>query len=104
MKLSQGVIDVSQGVIEAVARPVRSGLFAIASARKAKWIVAGSWLAAFLGSFALDLPGRFADAEQNETSTTCRRAPSPPRRSASPSGSTTATWRRRSSSTTATAA
>ena len=60
MKLSQGVIDVSQGVIEeAVGDPVRSRLFAIAAARKAKWIVAGIWLAVFLGSFALDLPRRF---------------------------------------------
>jgi MMPL family len=57
---------VNQGVIEAVADPVRSRLFAIAAARKAKWIVAAIWLAVFLGSFALDLPGRFADAEQNE--------------------------------------
>src|SRR5215207_6018334 len=56
----------SQGVIDAVADPARSRLFAIAAARKAKWIVAGIWLAVFLGSFALDLPGRFADAEQNE--------------------------------------
>src|SRR5215207_9385998 len=66
MKLSQGVLKVSQGVIDAVADPVRSRLFAIAAARKAKWIVAGIWLAVFLGSFALDLPGKFADAEQNE--------------------------------------
>jgi len=57
---------VSQGVIDAVAGPVRSRLFAIAAARKAKWIVAGIWLAVFVGSFALDLPGRFADAERNE--------------------------------------
>src|ERR687898_3250135 len=61
-----GGIDVSQGIIDAVADPMRSRLFAIAAARKAKWIVAGIWLAVFLGSFALDLPGRFADAEQNE--------------------------------------
>src|SRR5215207_5710006 len=66
MKLSQGVVEVSQGVIDAVADPVRSRLFAIAAAGKAKWIVAGIWLVAFLGSFALDLPGKFADAEQNE--------------------------------------
>jgi len=59
MKLSQRVID-------GVADPVRSGLFAIAADRKAKWIVAGVWLAVLLGSLALELPGRFADAEQNE--------------------------------------
>jgi putative drug exporter of the RND superfamily len=59
-------MKLSQGDINGVADPVRSGLFAIAAARKAKWIVAGIWLAVFLGSFALDLPGRFADAEQNE--------------------------------------
>src|SRR5215207_7582595 len=56
----------SQGVIDAVADPAPSRLFAIAAARKAKWIVAGIWLAVFLGCFALDLPRRFADAEQNE--------------------------------------
>src|SRR5215204_7273921 len=66
MKLSQGVVEVSQEVIDAVADPVRSRFFAIAAARKTKWIVAGIWLAVFLGSFALDLPGKFADAEQNE--------------------------------------
>ena len=59
MKLRQRVID-------GVAGPVRSRLFSIAAARKAKWIVAGIWLTVLLGSFALDLPGRFADAEQNE--------------------------------------
>src|SRR5215207_3073071 len=61
-----GGIDVSQKGTDAVADPARSRLFAIAAARKAKWIGAGIWLVVFVGSFALDLPGRFADAEQNE--------------------------------------
>src|SRR5829696_4264792 len=56
----------SQRVIDGLARPERSRLFASPATRKAKWIIAGIWLAVFLGSFALDLPGRFADAEQNE--------------------------------------
>ncbi|MEA2223357.1 MAG: putative drug exporter of the superfamily [Solirubrobacteraceae bacterium] len=35
--------------------------------RHAKWAVAAIWLLAIVGSFATDLPGRFTDAEQNES-------------------------------------
>ena len=59
MKLSQRVID-------AISGRERSRLFAIPAGRKAKWSVVGIWLAVFLGSFAADLPAKFADAEQNE--------------------------------------
>ena len=35
--------------------------------RYAKWAIAAIWLLAIIGSFATDLPGRFTDAEQNES-------------------------------------
>ena len=35
--------------------------------RHAKWAVVAIWLLAIIGSFATDLPGRFTDAEQNES-------------------------------------
>ncbi len=35
--------------------------------RRAKWVVAAIWIVAIVGSFATDLPGRFADAEENES-------------------------------------
>ncbi len=35
--------------------------------RRAKWFVAAIWIVAIVGSFATDLPGRFADAEENES-------------------------------------
>ena len=40
--------------------------FAFAAGRRAKWVVFGAWLAAILVSLAADLPGRFAEAENNE--------------------------------------
>ncbi|MGI9100090.1 MAG: MMPL family transporter [Solirubrobacteraceae bacterium] len=42
-------------------------LLAIPAGRRAKWVVAAVWLLAVFGSFAANLPGRFADAEQNES-------------------------------------
>jgi RND superfamily putative drug exporter len=45
-----------------------SRLFTFPGRRGAKWIVAGVWLAVIFGSFALNLPGKFTDAEENESS------------------------------------
>ena len=42
-------------------------LFAFVAGRRSKWLVALIWLAAVLGSFAANLPGKFADAEKNES-------------------------------------
>ncbi|MBW3653150.1 MAG: MMPL family transporter [Actinobacteria bacterium] len=44
-----------------------SSLLTIASGRSAKWVVAGVWLAAIAVTFAFNLPGRFAEAENNES-------------------------------------
>ena len=44
-----------------------SKLLAVPSGRRAKWIVAGIWLVAVFASFASNLPGKFSDAEQNES-------------------------------------
>ncbi len=35
--------------------------------RRSKWVVLGVWLVALLGMFATNLPGKFADAEKNES-------------------------------------
>ncbi len=35
--------------------------------RRAKWVVAAVWLVAIFASFAANLPGKFSDAEQNES-------------------------------------
>ena len=45
-----------------------SRLFTIPGRRGAKWIVAAAWFAIVFLSFALNLPGKFSDAEQNESS------------------------------------
>ncbi len=43
-----------------------ASLLALPAGRTAKWVVAALWLVAIFGSFAANLPGKFADAEQNE--------------------------------------
>ena len=35
--------------------------------RRAKWVIAAVWLLAIIGSAAADLPGKFTDAEKNES-------------------------------------
>ncbi len=42
-------------------------LFAVVAGRRAKWVVALAWLLAVLGAGAANLPGKFADAEKNES-------------------------------------
>ncbi len=42
-------------------------LFAVVAGRRTKWIVALIWLLAVGGSIAANLPGKFADAEKNES-------------------------------------
>ena len=42
-------------------------VFAIPAARRAKWIVLGVWFLVLFGSFAANLPGKFTDAEENES-------------------------------------
>ena len=44
-----------------------ASLLAIPAGRRAKWVVATIWLLAIFGSFAANLPGKFADAEENES-------------------------------------
>ena len=44
-----------------------SSLFALAAGRRAKWVVALVWLLAIFASFAANLPGKFTDAEENES-------------------------------------
>ena len=39
----------------------------LASGRRAKWIVALIWLVAMVGVFGANLPGKYTDAEQNES-------------------------------------
>ena len=45
-----------------------SRLLALPAGRRAKWIVAAVWFVALFASFAFNLPGKFADAERNESS------------------------------------
>ncbi|MGZ4270262.1 MAG: MMPL family transporter [Solirubrobacteraceae bacterium] len=42
-------------------------LLAIPAGRRAKWVVLGVWLVAVAGSLAANLPGKFAAAERNES-------------------------------------
>ncbi len=42
-------------------------LFAVVAGRRAKWLVALIWIAAFGGAIATNLPGKFTDAEKNES-------------------------------------
>ena len=45
-----------------------SSILALAANRRIKWIIVGIWVAAIVGSFAAQLPAKFSDAEQNESS------------------------------------
>ncbi|MFP5364442.1 MAG: MMPL family transporter [Thermoleophilia bacterium] len=45
-----------------------SSILALAAKRRIKWIIVGIWVAAIVGSFAAQLPAKFSDAEQNESS------------------------------------
>src|SRR3954447_25369207 len=42
-------------------------LFAVVAGRRAKWVVAFIWVVAVIASVAAHLPGKFADAEKNES-------------------------------------
>lgn len=44
-----------------------SSLLTLPAGRRAKWVVAAIWLLAFVGSIATNLPGKFTDAEKNES-------------------------------------
>jgi putative drug exporter of the RND superfamily len=44
-----------------------SSILAASAGRTAKWVVAAVWLLVFFGSIASNLPGKFADAENNES-------------------------------------
>jgi putative drug exporter of the RND superfamily len=44
-----------------------SSLFAIPAGRLAKWLVVSAWVVAVVGIGAGNLPGKFADAEENES-------------------------------------
>ena len=44
-------------------------LLSIPSGRRAKWLVGGIWLLIIFGSIGLNLPGKYADAENNESTT-----------------------------------
>ncbi|MBA3327292.1 MAG: MMPL family transporter [Solirubrobacterales bacterium] len=45
-----------------------SSLLTHTAGPRAKWVVAGVWMVAMFATFAFNLPGKFADAEQNESS------------------------------------
>ena len=44
-----------------------SQLFTLPGRPRAKWLVALAWIALIFGAFAFNLPGKFTDAEQNES-------------------------------------
>src|SRR5215204_4125653 len=44
-----------------------SSLFAVPAGRLAKWLVALGWLVVVVAIIAGNLPGKFADAEKNES-------------------------------------
>ena len=44
-----------------------SSLLTTFAGRRAKWVIAAVWLLAIIGSAAADLPGKFTDAEKNES-------------------------------------
>lgn len=50
----------------ASAATVRATGFAWVAGRTGRWVTLAVWLVAFVGSIALDLPGKFAEAETNE--------------------------------------
>jgi RND superfamily putative drug exporter len=44
-----------------------SSLLTVFAGRRAKWVIAAVWLLAIVASFAANLPGKFTDAEKNES-------------------------------------
>src|SRR3712207_9230314 len=44
-----------------------SGLLSLAWGRRAKWLVLAAWLAIVVGALAAQLPAKFSDAENNES-------------------------------------
>lgn len=44
-----------------------SRLLTLATGRRSKWVVAGAWLLAIVAAFAFNLPGKYSDAENNES-------------------------------------
>jgi putative drug exporter of the RND superfamily len=44
-----------------------SRVFSLPAGRRAKWVVFFVWMAVMVGSIAADLPGKFTDAEDNES-------------------------------------
>ena len=44
-----------------------SQLFAFPAGRRAKWIILFAWVAAVFAMLALNLPGKYSDAEKNES-------------------------------------
>ena len=42
-------------------------ILTIPAGKRAKWVVAATWLLVMFGVFAFNLPGKYADAEQNES-------------------------------------
>jgi hypothetical protein len=76
-----------------------SSFLELFAGRRAKKVVAAIWVLAIFGSFAANLPGKFTDAEENESATRSRR-----RRWRRRSASRTASSRRWSSSIAAKAA
>ncbi len=44
-----------------------SSFLTIFAGRRAKWVIAATWLLLISGSFAANLPGKFTDAEENES-------------------------------------
>src|SRR3712207_1720876 len=44
-----------------------SGMFSFPAGRRGKWIVLLVWFAAVVGVIGADLPGKFTDAEENES-------------------------------------
>jgi hypothetical protein len=44
-------------------------LLTLPAGRRAKWVVAGLWLLVVAASLGLNLPGKYADAENNESTT-----------------------------------
>ena len=44
-----------------------SSLFAVVAGRRTKWLVALVWAAITAGVIVTNLPGKFSDAEQNES-------------------------------------
>src|SRR3954468_6367878 len=45
-----------------------TGLLSIASGRRAKWIIGALWLVLVFAASGANLPGKFSDAEKNESS------------------------------------